>query len=143
MSWNHLAPRRREGQAPRPRGRPQVRNLADPAPEPGGGGMAHLAVPVVLVPLVSPVLPVRPVILASGLVESRVWLAVVWPRTRALGGLAFAGLCAAYLPLHLWVQVRPDPVFAPSVAASLRVGVQGLLIWVGLVLWRHAGRAAH
>ena len=42
----------------------------------------------------------------------------------------------AYLPLHLWDYIRPDPVFAPPVAATVRVVVQLSFIWAGLTLWR-------
>jgi uncharacterized membrane protein len=101
-----------------------------------GGGVAHLLMPQGFAPLVPPFLPALPVILAAGLVQIVIGFAAIWPRTRALGGLAFAALCAAYLPLHLWDYVRPDPVFAPPVAATLRVVVQLLFIWAGLALWR-------
>lgn len=105
-----------------------------------GGGAAHLAAPQAFAPLVPPVLPATPVILGAGIVQFLIGLVSLWPRTRAWGGLAFALLCAAYLPLHLWDYVRPDPVFAPPVATTVRVVVQGLFIWAGIVLWRRGRR---
>jgi len=105
-----------------------------------GGGVAHLASPAGFAPLVPPFLPAIPVLIAAGIVQIIIGLAAVWPKTRKWGALAFAGLCAAYLPLHLWDFFRPDPVFAPPVAASVRVLVQGLFIWGGLALWRRAGK---
>lgn len=104
------------------------------------GGASHLAQPEQFVPLVPKFLPADIVIAVSGVVEIAIGLAVLWPRTRGLGALAFAALCAAYLPLHLWDFFRPDPVFAPPVAASVRVGVQLLFIWAGLTLWKRMGR---
>jgi uncharacterized membrane protein len=101
-----------------------------------GGGVAHFVAPQGFAALVPAVLPAVPVILAAGAVQIAVGLAVLPRRTRAWGGLAFAALCAAYLPLHLWDYVRPDPVFAPPVAATLRVAAQCLFIWAGLALWR-------
>ncbi len=101
-----------------------------------GGGLAHLAAPAGFAPLVPPFLPAIPVLVAAGLVQIAIGGAALWPKTRAWGGLAFALLCAAYLPLHLWDFFRPDPVFAPPVAATLRVLVQGLFIWAGLTLWK-------
>jgi uncharacterized membrane protein len=103
-----------------------------------GGGAAHLAAPQGFAPLVPPFLPAIPVIIATGVVQIGIGLATLWPRTRALGALAFAAICVAYLPLHLWDYVRPDPVFAPPVAATLRVVVQGLFIWAGVALWRRS-----
>lgn len=101
-----------------------------------GGGVAHFAAPQQFAPLVPPFLPAVPVVLLAGVVQIAIGVAVLWPRMRALGGLAFAALCAAYLPLHLWDFFRPDPVFAPPLAATIRVAVQGLFICAGLLLWR-------
>jgi len=99
------------------------------------GGAAHLATTANFVPLVPTFLPATPIILATGVLQIVIGLAALWPRTRALGALAFAALCLAYLPLHLWDYVRPDPVFAPPVAATVRVLVQVFLIWAGYTLW--------
>lgn len=100
------------------------------------GGGAHLAAPDNFAPLVPALLPATPVILATGVLQIAIGFAALWPRTRALGGLAFAALCAAYLPLHLWDYVRPDPVFAPPVAATVRVVVQLGFILAGYALWK-------
>jgi uncharacterized membrane protein len=99
------------------------------------GGAAHLAATANFVPLVPTFLPASPIILATGVLQILIGLAALWPRTRSLGALAFAALCLAYLPLHLWDYVRPDPVFAPPVAATIRVVVQIFFIWVGYTLW--------
>ena len=103
-----------------------------------GGGAAHLASPQGFAPLVPSFLPAVPVILAAGVVQILIGAAAIWPRTRALGALAFAALCTAYMPLHLWDFIRPDPLFAPPVAATVRVVVQGLFIWAGIALWRRS-----
>ena len=100
-----------------------------------GGGAAHLVATASFAPLVPPFLPATPVILVAGVVQIVIGLAALWPRTRALGGLAFAGLCLAYLPLHLWDYVRPHPVFTPPVATTVRVVVQLCFIWAGYSLW--------
>lgn len=107
-----------------------------------GGGVAHFAAPQGFAALVPAFLPAVPVILAAGAVQMVIGIAALVPRSRHWGGLAFAALCAAYLPLHLWDFIRPDPVFAPPVAATIRCGVQGMFIWAGLALWRRTGPAA-
>lgn len=109
-----------------------------------GGGAAHLAAPAGFAPLVPAFLPATPVILATGVLQIAIGLAALLPRTRSLAALAFAVLCAGYLPLHLWDFVRPDPVFAPPVAASIRVAVQLAFIAAGYALWMrtHAVSAA-
>ena len=100
------------------------------------GGGAHLAAADNFVPLVPPYLPATPIILATGVLQIGVGLAALLPRTRSVGGIAFAALCAAYLPLHLWDFVRPDPVFAPPLAAGIRVAVQFAFILAGYALWK-------
>lgn len=101
-----------------------------------GGGAAHLLDPHSFFPLVPGWLPKLFVVYASGGVEILIGLMVVLPKTRALGGLAFAGLCLGLLPLHLWDFFRVDPVFSVPVAATIRVLVQFGLIALGLFLWR-------
>lgn len=101
-----------------------------------GGGAAHLVAPQGFAALVPAFLPAMPVIIATGVAQVGIGLAVLWPQSRAWAALAFAILCAVYMPLHLWDFIRPDPVFAPPVAATMRVVVQGLFIWAGIVLWR-------
>jgi uncharacterized membrane protein len=106
------------------------------------GGAAHLLQPAAFVPLVPPWLPASPTILLTGALQLAIGLAAAWPRTRRWAGLAFAALCFGYLPIHLWDYVRPDPIFAPPVAASVRVAVQLGFIVAGLALWRSPRPAA-
>lgn len=106
------------------------------------GGAAHLAAPDGFAPLVPTFLPATPVIYATGVVQIVIGLGALLPRSRSLAALAFAALCAAYLPLHLWDFVRPDPVFAPPVAASIRVAVQLAFIVAGYTLWQRTRATA-
>jgi uncharacterized membrane protein len=103
------------------------------------GGSAHLASPEQFAPLVPAFLPAPAVIGATGVLQLAIGFAALWPRTRRWAGLAFAGLCFGYLPLHLWDYARPDPMFAPPVAATVRVVVQLLFIAAGWRLWRRGG----
>jgi uncharacterized membrane protein len=100
------------------------------------GGAAHLAAPEGFAPLVPAFLPAIPIIYGTGVLQIMIGLGALLPRTRNLAALAFAALCAVYLPLHLWDFVRPDPVFAPPVAAGIRVAVQLAFIMSGYILWQ-------
>ena len=93
------------------------------------GGAAHLAAPKGFAPLVPAFLPAIPIISGTGVVQIMLGLGALLPRTRNLAALAD-------LPLHLWDFVRPDPVFAPPVAASIRVAVQLAFIMSGYILWQ-------
>jgi uncharacterized membrane protein len=100
------------------------------------GGVLHLVTPETFYPIVPDWLPEGPVVVLSGLVELLIGLCILVPRARAAAALGFAVLCAVFLPLHGWDFFRPDPVFAVPVLASGRIGVQLLLIALGLWLWR-------
>jgi uncharacterized membrane protein len=104
------------------------------------GGVLHMVAPEPFFRVVPDALPELFVVYASGLVEIAIGIGVLVPRTRALAGLAFALLCAAYLPLHVWDFFRPDPIFAPPYMASIRILVQGVLIALGLWLWMRRTR---
>lgn len=101
-------------------------------------GVAHIAMPEPFMPLVPAFLPAAASVLGTGVLQVAIGGAALWPRTRAWAGFAFAAVCAGYLPLHVWDYFRPDPVFAPPVAATLRVFVQLLLIAAGWSLFRRA-----
>jgi uncharacterized membrane protein len=102
------------------------------------GGILHLVTPKSFYPIVPDWLPEGPVVIVSGLVELLIGIGVLIPRTQGAAALGFAALCTLFLPLHLWDFFRPDPVFSVPVLASVRVGVQLLLIGLGLWLWRRS-----
>ncbi|MCU0649258.1 MAG: hypothetical protein MUF00_14770 [Gemmatimonadaceae bacterium] len=100
------------------------------------GGVSHLVAPEQFMALVPRPLPPHAVLYITGVVQLAIGGSVLWSRTRRAAGFAFAVLCLGYLPLHLWDFVRPDPVFTPPVAASIRVAVQLVFIATGFTLWR-------
>lgn len=102
------------------------------------GGITHLAAPEIFFPIVPSIFPARLAVLGSGLGELAIGLAVLIPRFRARAGLAFALLCFAYMPLHLWDFIRPDPIFHPWPLAVARVLLQVGFIAAGLQLSRRS-----
>tara|TARA_B100000678_G_scaffold291327_1_gene307661 strand:- start:13998 stop:14423 length:426 start_codon:yes stop_codon:yes gene_type:complete len=100
------------------------------------GGVAHMMMPAPFLRVVPDPLPGYAVVYISGLVEICIGVAVLLPRLRPFAALAFSVLCAAFLPLHLWDFVRPDPIFQPPVQAGIRCLVQLVLIGLGWQLWR-------
>lgn len=99
------------------------------------GGILHLVMPAPFFRIVPDWMPELAVVYLSGLAELAIGIGVILPRTRALAGLAFAILCAVYLPLHAWDFFRTDPVFSVPYAAATRIVVQLVLIGLGLWLW--------
>lgn len=102
------------------------------------GGITHLAAPEIFFPIVPSIFPARLAVLGSGLGELAIGLAVLIPRFRARAGFAFALLCFAYMPLHLWDFIRPDPIFHPWPLAVARVLLQIGFIAAGLQLSRRS-----
>jgi uncharacterized membrane protein len=105
------------------------------------GGITHLVAPQIFYPIVPSIFPARLAVLGSGLGELAIGVAVLVPRLRARAGLAFALLCIAYLPLHLWDFLRPDPIFHPWPLAVGRVLLQVGFIVAGLRLSRQRSPA--
>lgn len=105
------------------------------------GGIGHLVKPEVFYPIVPDFLPKKEVVLITGIPEILIGLGILIPKTRALAGLAFAILCAAFMPLHIWDLFRESPAITPQSAAIVRVALQVLLIAVGLYVFRAAKRA--
>ena len=74
--------------------------------------------------------------LANGLstvVEAIIALMLFIPKYRQWGGLGFALLMVAFLPIHVWDVLREDPVVGPAPAPQIRLVLQFLLIYAG---WR-------
>ncbi|TFU01431.1 hypothetical protein EUV02_14225 [Polymorphobacter arshaanensis] len=102
----------------------------------GSGTLLHFRNPTYLLGFIPWSLPALPIIYASGVFELVIAIAAVVPRTRGVAGLAFAALCTAYLPLHIWDLFRDDPVITPHSAAIIRVVVQFLFIGIGWLVWK-------
>ncbi len=100
------------------------------------GAFLHFVNPQSLVSFIFPPLPPLPTIYLAGAIQLIIAMAVILPKTRAIGGLAFMALCFAYMPLHIWDLFRDDPVISSLSAAIVRVIVQGLFIWIGYVIWQ-------
>ncbi len=120
---------------------PQIILVAIAACVMAAGAFLHFVNPKSLVSFIFPPLPPLPTIYFAGVIQLFIAIAVIVPRTRAIGGLAFMALCVAYMPLHIWDLFRDDPMIAPLSAAIVRVVVQCAFIWIGYVIWQPKRRA--
>jgi len=98
-------------------------------------GIGHLVQPNFFIGFVPSWLPGQTVVLLAGIAQIGLGLVTLLPKTRAVGGLLFALLCLAYMPLHIWDLFRPDPVIAPLWVASVRIVFQIGFIWLGYRVW--------
>ncbi len=101
----------------------------------GAGGIAHLVAPDFFTGFVFPPLPPVATVIVTGVIQLAIGAAVLVPRTRGTAGLAFALLCLAYLPLHLWDFFREDPMISPLPVTIVRVFLQLAFIWLGWKVW--------
>jgi uncharacterized membrane protein len=105
-----------------------------------GGGVAHLVSPASFSGFVFAPLPPIATVLVTGVIQLLIGIAALVPKTRARAGLAFAVLCVAYMPLHVWDLFRDDPVIAPLPVAIVRVFLQMAFVWMGWRVWKFSRR---
>jgi uncharacterized membrane protein len=105
-----------------------------------GGGIAHLASPGSFTGFVFAPLPPTATVLVAGVVQLLIGVAALFPSARARAGLAFAALCLAYVPLHVWDLIRDDPMIAPYPVAVVRVFLQLVFVWMGWRVWNSSSR---
>lgn len=107
------------------------------------GGVGHLAQPTYFAAFVPNGWPVQAILVSTGVLQILIGLAVLWPRFRGHAALAFALLCLAYTPLHVWDFFRAQPVFTPVSAAWIRLAIQVAFIAIGWTLWRQHTKPSH
>ena len=95
------------------------------------GAAAHVAVPELYLPMIPEFIPPGLANGAAALLELVVGLALLVPKYRSWGGLAFMVLMIVFLPLHVWDLLREDPVVGSQAAAAVRLVMQGILIYAG------------
>ena len=100
------------------------------------GAAAHVAVPELYLPMIPDFFPAKLANGAAALFELVIGLALLIPKYRTWGGLAFMVLMIAFLPLHIWDLFREDPVVGSQAAAVVRLVMQGVLIYAGLWIYR-------
>lgn len=98
--------------------------------------IAHLVMPEAYAPLIPEFIPA---IVANGLsfiIELILGIALLIPSKRHLGGLGFAILMIAFLPIHTWDLMKETPAMGSASAASIRLVFQFALIAAGFWIYR-------
>ena len=98
----------------------------------------HLLTPEIYAPLIPDFVPELAANVLAAISEAAVAILLLVPKWRHWGGLSFALLMLAFLPIHVWDLVRDDPFFTPLAAAVIRVVVQFLLIYAGWRIYKRA-----
>lgn len=104
------------------------------------GAIGHVVVPEFYEPLVPDFIPLIFANIASTIAEALIGILLFIPKYRRLGGLGFALLMIAFLPLHIWDMFKEDPITGPPPGPQIRLVIQLLLIYAGY--WIYKGSAA-
>lgn len=94
-------------------------------------GVMHIVNPDVYLPMIPNFINPK---LANGLAfitEIAVGIMLLMPKYRHYGGLGFALLMIAFLPIHIWDLMKDNPMMGSKMAATVRLIVQFVLIYLG------------
>jgi uncharacterized membrane protein len=68
--------------------------------------------------------------------ELTIGLALIIPKFRKYGGLAFMILMIIFLPIHVWDMLKEEPFIGTKTIALVRIAVQVVLIYVGWWIYK-------
>ncbi len=100
------------------------------------GTAGHVFNPEFYEPMIPDFFPADLANILTALAEFAVGVLLLIPKTRALGGLAFALLMVGFVPFHVWDFFRDDPMVGPQPAPTIRLAIQFLLIYGGIWIYR-------
>lgn len=104
------------------------------------GTYNHIVKPEVYSAMIPDFIPDRLAHIVAIVGEFVIAVALFIPKFRKWGGLGFALLMLAFLPLHIWDLVRENhaenPLIATSKAANIRFVLQLILIALGYWIYR-------
>lgn len=100
------------------------------------GAVAHIIMPEAYEPMIPEFIPSLLANILAAIAEAVVGVALIIPRYRTMGGLLFALLMLAFLPIHIWDLFREDPAIGEQPIPTIRVIIQFLLIYAGWWIYR-------
>ncbi len=98
--------------------------------------IGHIASPEVYTELMPDFLPETLTHVLTAIAEATIGILLLMPKTRDKGGLAFALLMVAFLPLHIWDVTRTEPAMGSAGAAAFRLVMQFVLIYAGWFVYK-------
>ncbi len=98
--------------------------------------IGHIFSPEFYAPMIPPFISATLANVLAAIVEAVLGIMLIWPKFRKWGGLGFALLMVAFLPIHVWDLVRDEPAVGSTMAAAIRLIVQFVLIYAGWWIWK-------
>ena len=99
-------------------------------------GVMHVVKPEAYAAMIPSFIPEIVANILAAIAEIVIGVMLIIPRYRRLGGLGFALLMVAFLPIHIWDLVRDDPAIGSFMGAVIRLIIQFGLIWAGWWIWK-------
>ena len=99
-------------------------------------GVMHVVKPEAYAAMIPSFIPEIVANILAAIAEIVIGVMLMIPRYRRLGGLGFALLMVAFLPIHIWDLVRDDPAIGSFMGAVIRLIIQFGLIWAGWWIWK-------
>jgi uncharacterized membrane protein len=100
--------------------------------------IGHVASPETYAPLMPDFLPETLTHILTSIAEAATGILLLMPKTRSKGGLAFALLMIAFLPVHVWDVTRVEPAMGSVGVAGFRLVMQFVLIYGGWFIYKRS-----
>ena len=98
--------------------------------------IGHLVAGDAYAPMIPDFIPVLVANIASTIAEGAIGIMLLLPKYRAKGGLVFALLMVAFLPIHVWDLFKEEPAIGSQIGAIIRIPIQFLLIYGGWFIYK-------
>jgi uncharacterized membrane protein len=98
--------------------------------------VGHVASPETYSPLIPSFIPEFIAHLFAIIAELGIGVALIIPKFRKYGGLAFMILMVIFLPIHVWDMLKEDPFIGTKTIALVRITVQVVIIYVGWWIYK-------
>lgn len=101
-----------------------------------GSAVMHIVRPDAYLAMIPHFIPAGLANLLAAISEGIVGIALLVPQLRRWGGLGFALLMLAFLPIHIWDMLRENPAIGSTGVAIGRTLIQLVLIYLGWLIWK-------
>ena len=100
------------------------------------GAVGHFAYPEKYSALIPSFIPEFIAHLFAIIAEVAISFALIIPKFRKYGGLAFMILMIIFLPIHVWDILKEEPFIGTKTIALVRLAVQVVMIYAGWWLYK-------
>ncbi|MFP2996687.1 MauE/DoxX family redox-associated membrane protein [Spongiivirga sp. MCCC 1A20706] len=100
------------------------------------GAYNHVANPEFYAPMIPDFIPESVANILATITELIVGVLLIIPKYQKWGGLGFAILMLAFLPIHIWDLTKELPAVGSKTAATIRLVIQFIVIAIGWWIYK-------